>query len=118
MNRVLLLMISFCLSGCFIIDLYPPYSKIFDGSHWEHRQSNKELPMETHLECYKHSIKPFKTKKEIGADLEYLISTEDLEKSEILYADCVYQKGYRFKASYVYCYRYEDYCDLLKKYRK
>lgn len=104
----------FLLGGCLWV-WHPPYSSFWREDIWVHKDDNTVPTAEIVQYCYAQPLAPFKTKN-IGG-LEIPIDPEEQAKSDDLDGACLYQKGYRFNASYKYCYRFGNICKKWNKYR-
>ncbi|WP_152596706.1 hypothetical protein [Chelonobacter oris] len=102
------------LGGC-VWAFYPPYSSFWDEDIWVHKDNNTPPTGDVVRECYAQSLAPFKTK--VVGGLEIPVNPDDRVKADDLDGACLYQKGFRFNASYKYCYGFSDTCKQWNKYR-
>ncbi|MFQ1015280.1 hypothetical protein C3007_01380 [Avibacterium gallinarum] len=108
------LYLACCVTGCLWI-WYPPYSSFWDEDIWVHKENNTPPTKDIVRECYSQSLLPFETK--VVGELEIPVSPEDQVKANDIDGACLYQKGFRFNASYKYCYRFDNTCKQWNKYR-
>ncbi|MBF4102276.1 hypothetical protein INT80_02320 [Gallibacterium anatis] len=94
---------------------YPPYSSFWKEDIWIHKDNNTAPTGDIVRECYNQSLAPFETK--IVGGLEIPANSEDKIKAYDIDGSCLYQKGFRFNASYKYCYRFGNTCKQWNKYR-
>ncbi|AIL33278.1 hypothetical protein [Basilea psittacipulmonis] len=114
-KKITILYLACCVSGCLWV-WYPPYSSFWNEDIWVHQNNNTSPSGDTVRECYAQALAPFETK--VVGGLEIAANPDDQEKVGNLEGACLYQKGYRFNASWKYCYRFERTCKKWNKYRK
>ncbi|MBE2898935.1 hypothetical protein HPC37_09105, partial [Pasteurellaceae bacterium 20609_3] len=102
-------------NGC-VWDFIPIYSSEWDEQLWVHNDNGTPLPRNIFKHCLKESFKPFKTKI-ISGDIEVVADPDERIKAYNIEGACLYQKGFRFKASYKYCYKFNEVCQAFNKYR-
>ena len=114
-RNIAILYFVFLLNAC-LWPFIPPYSSFWKEDTWFHKDDKIPPTRDIFIDCRNKSLTPFEIK--VVGGLKVPVNPDDWVKSDDLYGACLYQKGFRFSASYKYCYNYRDLCKIYKKYSK
>ncbi|MFZ7142086.1 hypothetical protein ACLSY0_04105 [Avibacterium avium] len=114
-KNIAILYFVFLLNAC-LWPFIPPYSPFWDEETWFHKDDKSSLTRDIFIDCRNKSLAPFETK--VVGGLKMPVNPDDWVKYDDLYGACLYQKGFRFSASYKHCYKYRNLCKIYKKYSK